>query len=342
MVSHAVDHRHQKIINYAVTKAFGINKPDSVEVLKGGRSQAKLYKLLINNKYYVVRFINGGLKEREKEIKCMTIAAKAGIAPYVYYANTSDGVIVMDFIKNKQLTKTELSNPKIIIKLATLLRAIHDAPSFGKAKSSNISDVLRQSEGKWEWRQEASLIREGKKKLNSIKAIESLISKNEIKRSCHNDLNSKNVLYDGKRFWVIDWEYASYGDPFLDVATASNFWIFNHSLEELYLHTYFNKAPSAEELAHYFVMKQVSRYVYGIVLMKRAKNLGAKPLSQNEVDKIDLQCVYEQIRAGQLKLNNPNHLEIFGAALLKEGLINMETDVFKRSLSALQNSKNPP
>ena len=35
---------------------------------------------------------------------------------------------------------------------------------------------------------------------------------------CHNDPHPNNVLDDGDRLWLIDWEYAGVGDPFFDFA----------------------------------------------------------------------------------------------------------------------------
>ena len=36
--------------------------------------------------------------------------------------------------------------------------------------------------------------------------------------SSHNDINPFNVLFDGERLWLIDWEIAFRNDPFADVA----------------------------------------------------------------------------------------------------------------------------
>lgn len=35
---------------------------------------------------------------------------------------------------------------------------------------------------------------------------------------CHHDLHHLNILDDGARLWLVDWEYAGLGDPLLDVA----------------------------------------------------------------------------------------------------------------------------
>ena len=47
-------------------------------------------------------------------------------------------------------------------------------------------------------------------------------------RPCHNDLLNANLLEDGERIRIVDWEYAGMGDPFFDLA---NFAV-NNGLDE--------------------------------------------------------------------------------------------------------------
>jgi thiamine kinase-like enzyme len=38
--------------------------------------------------------------------------------------------------------------------------------------------------------------------------------------SSHNDVLPRNILFDGNRLWLIDWEGAYRNDPLVDLATA--------------------------------------------------------------------------------------------------------------------------
>jgi Ser/Thr protein kinase RdoA (MazF antagonist) len=40
--------------------------------------------------------------------------------------------------------------------------------------------------------------------------------------SSHNDPNPRNVLYDGTRLWLVDWETACRNDPFVDIAIMAD------------------------------------------------------------------------------------------------------------------------
>ncbi len=35
---------------------------------------------------------------------------------------------------------------------------------------------------------------------------------------CHHDLHHLNILDDGERLWLVDWEYGGGGDPLFDLA----------------------------------------------------------------------------------------------------------------------------
>jgi aminoglycoside phosphotransferase (APT) family kinase protein len=38
--------------------------------------------------------------------------------------------------------------------------------------------------------------------------------------SCHGDIHSHNIIYNGEKYWIIDWEDASKGDPAADACMA--------------------------------------------------------------------------------------------------------------------------
>ena len=44
----------------------------------------------------------------------------------------------------------------------------------------------------------------------------------DVQVSSHNDVNPFNVLFDGDRLWLIDWEIAFRNDPLADVACVAN------------------------------------------------------------------------------------------------------------------------
>ena len=72
--------------------------------------------------------------------------------------------------------------------------------------------------------------------------------------SSHNDVNPFNVLFDGDRLWLIDWEIAFRNDPFADVACVANNFAdpvahagSAEALEDALLHAWLGHAPGSSD-----------------------------------------------------------------------------------------------
>lgn len=72
---------------------------------------------------------------------------------------------------------------------------------------------------------------------------------------CHLDLHRENVLYDGQRLWLIDWEYAAMADPVFDLACIASTDTFTDNQMDQFLHTYLERQPSADERMHFYFMR---------------------------------------------------------------------------------------
>src|SRR5882672_6478959 len=75
--------------------------------------------------------------------------------------------------------------------------------------------------------------------------------------SSHNDSKPENIVFDGQRPWLIDWESAFLNDRYLDLAIVANFVIMNEKDEEAYLKTYFETAIDEYKQARFFLMQEI-------------------------------------------------------------------------------------
>ena len=71
-----------------------------LEPVTGGLSGAKLYKVGVKGRDYLIRYTSGifGYKEIHQEFYIQESMSHQHIAPKVYYSNPDQGIIVMDFI----------------------------------------------------------------------------------------------------------------------------------------------------------------------------------------------------------------------------------------------------
>jgi thiamine kinase-like enzyme len=72
----------------------------------------------------------------------------------------------------------------------------------------------------------------------------------------HHDLLPANLIDDGKRLWLIDWEYGSFGTPMFDLANMSCHGHFTAEQDETLLMAYFGSVEP--ELRRAFAAMKVA------------------------------------------------------------------------------------
>ena len=85
--------------------------------------------------------------------------------------------------------------------------------------------------------------------------------------SCHNDPNQQNLLFDGHRLWLVDWETASRSDPFIDVAIMAAHLAPTTELRELLLSSSLGRPPDALDQARLALMARVTQLYVGCALL---------------------------------------------------------------------------
>jgi thiamine kinase-like enzyme len=74
----------------------------------------------------------------------------------------------------------------------------------------------------------------------------------------HNDLLPGNFIDDGKRLWLIDWEYGGFGTAMFDLANLAANGSFSPAEDQLLLEAYFRQPVSDEVQRSFDAMKVAS------------------------------------------------------------------------------------
>ncbi len=156
------------------------------------------------------------------ELASSRAAHAAGLAPAVRHHEP--GALVLDFIEARTLDAEDVRDPANLGRLAALLRACHrEIPEHfrGPAPIFWVFQVVRDY---------ARTLEEGASphgadlpRFRDIsRRLEAMVGPVEIVFG-HNDLLPANVLDDGERLWLVDWEYAGFNTPLFDLGgLASN------------------------------------------------------------------------------------------------------------------------
>ncbi|MGH6907896.1 MAG: phosphotransferase, partial [Aestuariivirga sp.] len=74
----------------------------------------------------------------------------------------------------------------------------------------------------------------------------------------HHDLLPANFMDDGKRLWLIDWEYGAFGTAMFDLANIASNSSFEAAAETQILESYFGRTPDQACLRAFYAMKAAS------------------------------------------------------------------------------------
>jgi thiamine kinase-like enzyme len=153
---------------------------------------------------------------RATELAASRAAAAAGVAPAVLYAEP--GILVVDWLDARPLTAAEVGSAAMLERIAALLRRCHrEVPRHfrGPAPIFWVFQVVREYAHRL-GEDGSPHAAELPRLLAAAEALEAATGPVEIVFG-HNDLLPANILDDGRRLWLVDWEYAGFNSPLFDL-----------------------------------------------------------------------------------------------------------------------------
>jgi len=167
--------------------------------------------------------------DRFCETACQKSASQVGIAPKILYSDHKNGTLISTFINGKTYSAEDVSDSVNLKCIIELLKKCHSIPFKEEFKTSSIYEKIRTMISLSQ-SHKPSLVsqKEAEKIKDTINQIETYFSKTEKKYEglCHGDLYPRNFMEDKNQLWLIDWEYASWGNILFDLASLcieSNF-----------------------------------------------------------------------------------------------------------------------
>lgn len=194
---------------------------------------------------------------RWHELAVSRAAHAAGLSPEVEYAEP--GALVMRFLEARTLTPEEVRDPARIPAIVDLLKRCHrelplhlHGPTltfwpFQVVRSYAVE--LRALRSPWAHRLDSFL--------NLNKELERHLTRAPLAFG-HNDLLAGNLLDDGQRLWLIDWDYAGFSTPLFDLANLATNNGFTDAQETSLLESYFEGSVDDSLLRAYRAMRVVS------------------------------------------------------------------------------------
>ena len=147
---------------------------------------------------------------------------RRALSPRVVHAEP--GILVLDFIEGRTFTPDDIRDPANLERLVDMVRRCHrDIPQYLRGPARHVLGVpcrarLCAHAGRGQQPPRRLL----PDLLARAERLEAAIGPIEVVFG-HNDLLAANFIDDGKRLWLVDWEYAGFNSPLFDLGgLASN------------------------------------------------------------------------------------------------------------------------
>ena len=247
----------------AIREALGDGMVESFERIAGG-SEAGVFKIGVNGTPYVLRIEGAadGLRDPARQYACLKIAAEAGVAPKIFCANQEEGVAITGFI-SMAATDGDRNGVNVLQALVTAVRTLHGAPLFPALVDYLAGVQILKDRCKATGILTKQIHDRIQRRFSELAAVYPRTKSDVV--SSHNDLNPGNVLFDGERAWLVDWEAAFAADRYVDLAAIANFFTANERERNALLRQYFGTPITDLHRSRLFLMQQANRIFYAMV-----------------------------------------------------------------------------
>ncbi|MVT06730.1 phosphotransferase [Chitinophaga tropicalis] len=317
-------------IETAFQQVFNTTEVTDISLLAGGLSASSVYKIVVQDRPYVLKLDTGLPANRATNL---ALAAAAGIAPSLHYQDTTTGISISDLIAGKPIRT--VFTPEILTgKLANTIKAIHAVPCHNGG-----DDLLTAIDGMVNSFRQTGML-SGPVFDECFRHYEIIRNKypwqDTDKVFSHNDLNPNNILCDGERIWIIDWDTAFLNDRYVDLANAANFFVHSEEQEKLLLDVYFNYTTDDYKKARFYIMRQLCRIIYAMLMFRlAAQGKTADHKHNQDMEGISLKEFGALMGAGKLSLASYEGQLMYGKALLNKAVHQMRSSRFTASLAQL-------
>jgi aminoglycoside phosphotransferase (APT) family kinase protein len=312
----------REAVRTALATTFGPATAIDAQPVLGGVSGALIYRIEVAGRPYALRLDRPAdrLRDPHRHYACMRIAAEAGIAPALHYADPDGPVAIMDFVASRPLAAHVGGKDGLARELGGLLARLQETELF--APFADYGWLLERMLG---FVRGSGMFAQGllDRHLEGFQRLREAYPWDQAALvSSHNDPNFRNLLYDGERLWLVDWETAYRNDPMVDLAIQANELEAGPELADMLLTAWAGRAPDAQMRARLVLMRQLTRLYYaGLILSMLA---GAP----REAPDTDLTApTPDEFRAavaqGELAVGSPEMMYLLGKMMLAGFLAGM-------------------
>ena len=246
-----------------MTDACGIDV-DHIEFIPGGRTNESFAVFSADGKKYLARIAGDGTEayvDRKRERHNLIASNRAGVSPKLLLMDGAN--LLMEYIDGVCTTDCGvLFMNGNVDKLTAELRKLHGSGerfegSFSFIRDHHLykDDFLRTGHPIPE-----EIRREEERLYRMTQWVDDTYGGNP--HPVHSDAAIQNFIFTDERAYILDWEYSTAADPYLDLASFCTQNILAPGQEELFLRSYFSGAEEEFDEGKFLLFKMAISFMW--------------------------------------------------------------------------------
>ena len=290
----------------------------AITPIRMGLSGAGVYAVTSERGEYVLR-VPGDSEIDDlwpQHIRILRRAAERGVAPPIVHVDEDARAVISLRIAGAPLPAAlgdPLQRERAIVDVVARLRALHEIDPTGIEER----DGLGFARDMWEMqRRRAGFPPWATEMTSAFDHIAATLARDPRRVVSHNDVNPGNVLWDGTRAWLVDWEVAGLWHPYYDLAAFVTFLAMD--AERAYDLLALQQGSPADAAARetFAALRQLVALAIGSIFLSMVPELSVISAPTRAEAPTQAECG-AAMRRGELDLQTPVGRARFGLAFLR-------------------------
>jgi thiamine kinase-like enzyme len=258
-MNEGTDGKEQVVAALSAIPGFEATRAGDFALERQGGLTNQVYKLDFGDRRFILRIPGKGTEDyidRAVELHNARVAAEAGVSAEVLYGDAQSGIMLSRFIDGIATMSPERFRERqgAPARAAAALKQMHGCGQefrFRFELFAMIDDYLAILD-----RQKAELPDGYHQVVESAQPLRAALDANPMPLApCHCDPLCENFLDDGKRMWIVDWEYSGMNDPIWDLGDLSVEAGFDAAQDREMMEAYCGGAPTAALMGRMVIYK---------------------------------------------------------------------------------------
>ena len=304
------------LLSYLPEDRVGI--VERIEPITMGLSGAGVYAVTAGRGAFVLRVQAADVDgvAFAGQVRLLQRAVTAGIAPEIVHVDEVARAVVSVRVAGRPMGAAladPAQRPQALASVIDGLRALHALDPAGVV----TSDPVGFARAAWQSARDRPGFPGWAALESIIDAAAAALARDQRRVVSHNDVNPGNILWDGTRAWLVDWEVAGLNHPHYDLAVFAMFLRLDDD-SAFGLAGRHDGAPLGQQArATFTALRKLAAGLCGLTFLRMVDDLTIRP-APARADAPSLGDCYAAMRTGQFNLREPRDRASFGLALLAE------------------------